>query len=208
MIFKIEHTCPLCGRTGKTSVTVNGFIDQGSVDVICKCGNAFTSYYTINTTVKENYVQNKPVIQDRRLFIKAGIPTAWQKAEPCMNVADLRFRSCHHQLCGYCSEKHYHIDSQECIECNKYQPPINDEISKRWPDNEEICFSQIPKYVEHMSKRDFLTNVEATAYVDDDGYGHYAKKNYVSNLVVKPSDVYGKPENWDRRFTHVVWHNR
>ena len=64
----------------------------------------------------------------------------------------------------------------------------------------------IPDYGDHMTMAEFLIRVEAGAFIDYDGFGHYATKTKMSDQVIKPSDV-GTPR-FRRGYSHVVWFNR
>lgn len=65
---------------------------------------------------------------------------------------------------------------------------------------------KIPEYGQHMTLAEFVGYVEARYLIDDDGFGHYATENQMSQHVLTPSDV--EHGNVDHSFSHVVWFNK
>jgi len=59
---------------------------------------------------------------------------------------------------------------------------------------------------DHMLLSEFVTNCKDGLFIDYDGYGHYATRTHVTNIVVTPTDIMrGKIRT---SFSHVMWYNK
>jgi hypothetical protein len=65
---------------------------------------------------------------------------------------------------------------------------------------------EIPEYGDVMSLKDFIGCVNEGGFIDYDGYGHYAKDNMMSDIIIRPSDV--KHKSIRKDFDTIVWFNR
>ena len=81
----------------------------------------------------------------------------------------------------------------------------------------------IPKYGDHITIKKFLSWVKTGCIIDYDGYGKYATKTYMTDIIVRPSNVTRKRKMFslrtgkfrivkvkgiNKRFSHVVWFNK
>lgn len=53
---------------------------------------------------------------------------------------------------------------------------------------------------------DFLEDCYCGGLIDYDGFGYYATETHVTDIVVKPSDVFD--ENFKCDYPNVMWFNR
>jgi hypothetical protein len=56
-----------------------------------------------------------------------------------------------------------------------------------------------------MKMEEWISDVKAGGYIDDDGWGNLATSTKVSNRSFSPSDVGNEIPEWA---THIVWYNR
>jgi len=82
----------------------------------------------------------------------------------------------------------------------------------------------IPNYGDHMTLEQFIGSCKSGCFIDYDGYGYYATKDRMTNIVIRPSHVTGKGStfsmktgkyrkvkikvNIDKSYSHIVWFNR
>ena len=67
-------------------------------------------------------------------------------------------------------------------------------------------FSEIPKYGDHMTIKEWLECVECGGFIDYDGYGDLATINKVSDITICPSEA--KRYKFPDWCTHIMWYNR
>lgn len=75
---------------------------------------------------------------------------------------------------------------------------------------------EIPDYGDHMSLDQFIQAVDQMAFIDYDGFGKLATDDDMSNILIRPSDVFTKKEKTFKKkflkitegYTHIVWFNR
>jgi hypothetical protein len=67
-------------------------------------------------------------------------------------------------------------------------------------------FSELPKFGNVMSLKDFIENVAFGMFIDSDGSGNYVKDGKMSNISVRPSDVKHKSLRPD--FDTMIWFNK
>ena len=66
--------------------------------------------------------------------------------------------------------------------------------------------SDLPKYGDVMSLKDFVENVRDGGFIDYDGFGNYVKDGKETDIAIYPSDVrYGSIRT---DFDTMVWYNR
>ena len=67
----------------------------------------------------------------------------------------------------------------------------------------------IPDYGDLMTKEDFFERCQIGAFINYDGFGHFASKHFMSGGVdIKPSMVKNNTLPDHSHFTHIVWFNR
>lgn len=75
--------------------------------------------------------------------------------------------------------------------------------------NPQITYRPIPDYGRVFTIGEWIYNVEDGWLIDDDGYGKFATKTEMSNIMVCPSDIQRQDKiDWFNQFTHIVWFNR
>lgn len=58
-----------------------------------------------------------------------------------------------------------------------------------------------------MTIGEFKLLIDTGMFSDYDGHGNYATETEMSDVVVFPSDLYGREDGRGEAFTHVVWFN-
>ena len=71
----------------------------------------------------------------------------------------------------------------------------------------KIKFNKLPDYGDLMTIEVFLKEVDDKTLINFDGTGRYAFKNKESNYRFD-FDEYNIFNNYDKRFTHIMWFNR
>jgi hypothetical protein len=66
--------------------------------------------------------------------------------------------------------------------------------------------SELPKYGDVMSLKEFIECVKEGGFIDYDGYGHYVKDGKETNIIIHPSDIGYKAVR--KEFDTIVWYNR
>ena len=82
----------------------------------------------------------------------------------------------------------------------------------------------IPNYGDHITIKKFISWAEGGYIINDDGFGYYATKTEMTDIIIKPSHITGRRNEFqvktgnfkvvkvekklDKRFSHVVWFNR
>lgn len=71
---------------------------------------------------------------------------------------------------------------------------------------DELKMEPYPEYGDSMTIEDFIRDVESTCLTNYDGSGCYATDKEMTNITVRPSDVwYGI---LDHQWSHIVWFNK
>jgi len=74
-------------------------------------------------------------------------------------------------------------------------------IVEKYPEMEPLV-----DYGDHMTMEAFVACCKDGGFVDSDGSGTYATATKMSNVSIHPSDIVD--DNYDYRYSHVVWFNK
>lgn len=67
---------------------------------------------------------------------------------------------------------------------------------------------KISEHGDHMTIGEFKLLIDTGLFTDYDGHAVYATETEMSDIVVQPSDMYGREDGRGAAFTHVVWFNK
>jgi len=91
----------------------------------------------------------------------------------------------------------------------KYIEPITSKLEKLSRRKRLITtyeLAPIASFGNHMTLKEFISNVKCGGFIDYDGAGNYATATEESNITILPSDIMEKEYRKD--FTHIVWYNK
>lgn len=90
-----------------------------------------------------------------------------------------------------------------------YMKPEWDKLSMLDAEHRQLIepeYSELPKYGDVMSLKDFIENVKCGGFIDYDGSGNYVKDGKMSNIDVYPSDV--SKGRLRKEFDTIIWFNK
>jgi hypothetical protein len=97
--------------------------------------------------------------------------------------------------------EYYNLNNVKAM--TKKQREISFEIKKKT----KVEWQDIPDYAHMMPIEKWISCVESGGFIDDDGFGNYAKKDKVSNISVIPSNYKNGMMIENKEFTHIAWYN-